>query len=322
MCKMSDNIAKAIKYYYQLTGEKLVVKEATPETTRKLPILITKAYTFYVTELTGIHAILLDVKNPYDATPIKLQKHQNIISAKTGSHTIFILERIASYNISRLAAAKVNFIVPNKQIYIPSLMMNMKEVKSELVLEDEVMPSMAQCILLYHLEKCDLTGKTAKELADMFKVSYPNTSRAMRWLEKKGLCRLEGVKTKELILDSDRKTLWREALPLMPSPIERVAYTSEPFPEAKIAGESAMEKLTMLASPQIPSIAISKASAKKQGSKLFKHESYCRVEIWRYDPNILATGNTVDPLSLYLSLQKSNDERVQIELDNLTDFIG
>jgi len=46
-----------------------------------------------------------------------------------------------------------------------------------------------------------------------------------------------------------------------------------------------------------------------------------RIEIWKYDPKLLSHTGTVDKLSLYLSLKDNDDERVQIELDNLLNDI-
>ena len=143
--------------------------------------------------------------------------------AKTTIPVVFVLERIASYNLSRLATARVNFIDPGKQMFVPTLMMNIKEVKGSRILEEKLMPSMAQCILLYHIEHGRLAGKSVSQ----FHVSYPNISSALRWLEKKGLCRLNGTKTKSLAFEEEMKGLWKEALPLMPSPMERTVYTDQ-----------------------------------------------------------------------------------------------
>ncbi len=321
MCNISDNIKYAAAFYRQLTGQELGIKQALPEQTKHLPFMIIGVYSCYAAEIMGMPVMLLDVKNPELATPSQLQKHQKIVMAQMHIPAVFVLERIASYNLSRLGAARVNFMVPGKQIFLPSLMMNMKEVKNGRILEEEIMPGIAQCILIYHLEQGGLTGKGCGELAERFQVSYPNMSRALRWLEKKGLCILSGTRTKSLKLENDRKVLWEKALPMMPSPVERVLYSDRYIEAAQLAGESAMEELTMLAGPRIPSLAVSKAKAKAMKDILFKHEGMYAVEIWRYDPRLLTTGRTVDPLSLYLSLKGSDDERVQIELDKLLDTI-
>jgi hypothetical protein len=47
---------------------------------------------------------------------------------------------------------------------------------------------------------------------------------------------------------------------------------------------------------------------------------YC-IEVWKYDPEKLAKEitkeNNVDPLSLYLSLKDSQDERIEMALEQI-----
>jgi hypothetical protein len=42
-----------------------------------------------------------------------------------------------------------------------------------------------------------------------------------------------------------------------------------------------------------------------------------RIEVWSYPPERLGDHEMVDPLSLYLSLRNSQDERVQQQLEQL-----
>ena len=49
--------------------------------------------------------------------------------------------------------------------------------------------------------------------------------------------------------------------------------------------------------------------------------NYCVVEIFRYDPKILANGNYIDEISLYAQFKDSKDERVQIEIESLVNEI-
>ena len=45
------------------------------------------------------------------------------------------------------------------------------------------------------------------------------------------------------------------------------------------------------------------------------------LEIWKYDPQLLSESNRVDPLSLYLSLAETKDERVEAALDKLLETL-
>ncbi|GEM_PF-3944963 len=39
------------------------------------------------------------------------------------------------------------------------------------------------------------------------------------------------------------------------------------------------------------------------------------IEIWKYDPELFAREGVVDPLSLYMSLKDTKDERVEMALE-------
>jgi hypothetical protein len=50
-------------------------------------------------------------------------------------------------------------------------------------------------------------------------------------------------------------------------------------------------------------------------------QATARIEVWSYHPRLLGDDRTVDPLSLYLSLRNSADERVQQQLEKLIEGI-
>lgn len=78
----------------------------------------------------------------------------------------------------------------------------------------------------------------------------------------------------------------------------------------------------MLAEPQWPVYAISAAqwkTATQAGIKILPEplQGACEWELWHYNPALVPESETVDPLSLTLSLQGNTDERVQLALDEL-----
>ena len=46
-------------------------------------------------------------------------------------------------------------------------------------------------------------------------------------------------------------------------------------------------------------------------------QATAKMEVWSYEPKLLGDNETVDPLSLYLSLRYNADERVQQQLERL-----
>lgn len=313
MSKLIEHIAE---YCKRLSGQELLIKIMDKQQLAKLPLAITGVYKCYEAVLMGVPIVLLEVSDT-NYTPKQLQKHQMMVTRLIGKYAVFAMENVVSYHLSRMVDSVVNFIVPDKLIYVPSLLINLKEVKDHRKLEDELMPGVAQCILLFHLQRKSLNGRTTTELAEKFEVSYATMNRALRWLETKGIITMEGEKEKTLMMTEKGKALWEKAMPLMPSPVERIAYTDNPPNEMPDAGESALEKLTMIAEPEMPCKAVSKPWAQEHKDTLDKNHGECMVEVWRYNPMWLAEKNTIDRLSLYLSLRENDDERVRMELNNL-----
>lgn len=317
MSKLTERVAN---YCKKLSGQDLPLKALDKQRLSKLPLTITGSYHCYEAVLMGIPVILLEVLHD-DYTPKQLQKHQMIVMRLTNCQTVYAVDNVVSYHMSRMIEYAVNFIIPDKIIYVPTLLIILKEMKDCRSLENEIIPGVAQCILLFHMQLGNLNCCTTRALAEKFNMSYASMNRALRWLNIKGLIDLEGDKEKTLKIADKGKDLWEKAMPLMVSPIERVMYTNEQLTNWPYAGESALEGLTMLSAPEVPCRAVSKDWACEQKATLNKIYGECKIEVWRYDPMLLTKNNSVDPLSLYLSLKNNEDERVRIELKYLMDHI-
>lgn len=73
----------------------------------------------------------------------------------------------------------------------------------------------------------------------------------------------------------------------------------------------------LLAAPRVERRALPASQWKRTARRLNLEpgdefdDNRTEVETWTYDPAILSRGNLVDPLSLYLSVRDSSDERMQ-----------
>jgi hypothetical protein len=80
-----------------------------------------------------------------------------------------------------------------------------------------------------------------------------------------------------------------------------------------------------MADTSLPSFAIDKKAFSGHQEKLqeFLHpeEGSARLEIWKYNPALLADGKFIDKLSLTLCYKDSDDERVRKEITEMTDKI-
>ena len=151
-------------------------------------------------------------------------------------------------------------------------------------------------------------------------------TRAFDEIETTGLGNVE-MESRERVLhfEVDRKSLWEKSLDLLRSPVRKRVKISVPQDNLSLllAGESALSHHSMLAQPSRPTYAVSAREWKvlqlnKEVTELKIHEpGSMEIEIWKYDPELFAREGVVDPLSLYLSLKNTKDERVEMALDTL-----
>ena len=128
-----------------------------------------------------------------------------------------------------------------------------------------------------------------------------------------------------------RLALWEKARQFMRSPVKKRHFIRTPDVEltGTTAGLTALAKRTMLAAPTTPVFALSAEDWKSMKMRndfvemaIPAEPGTCEVEIWKYPPNLFAENNVVDRFSLYLSLQDSQDERVESALEEMMENVA
>lgn len=123
----------------------------------------------------------------------------------------------------------------------------------------------------------------------------------------------EGRTSKYMSFKFNGKELWNLVKPLMQSPIIKTGYCGRYLHNEydntrrgiyRSGREAFKEHAYGYDLSDISTAAVFKGNLKRSGLKL--DSEYTRstlVEVWRYDPGILADGNFVDPCSLYLTMR-------------------
>lgn len=314
---MKYNIASVLDYLEELTGYKARRLANAKGEDNKLPLAIVTNYSFYDLEFMETQ-ITIAIPTGFDGiTPMQLAKHQAKIMEAFRHPVIFALETVASYQIARLTQAKVDFIVPGKIIFIPSMLIVLRKMNNTVKEMPEKMPPVAQMLVLYHLETRTIDGLTASEIAELTGLAYSTINVALRWLVTNEIIALVGSKLKHVQITMSKEELWNKSLPLMSSPIERILFTDTKPEGSLMSGETAMGHYTMLAEPATPIVAIDKATAKEKAALMNKEYGGIKVEVWKYSPALLSEDEWADRLSLYLCMKDSEDERIQMECDTL-----
>ncbi len=318
MSKSNEYIKNAATYISSVLSENIVVKPVCKSIQDKLPLSIVGNFELYDGQILGKNVLFAFINDGNIITPVQTKKQLDMIQRKTGMVTILVPRYLYSYNVSRLIVQKVNFVIPNKQMFIPSLLLDLTivNIANDENKNDTITP-LTQCLLLYHLETESLSGRTSYELADKLSVSYASINRALRWLVSKDLIKLEGVKTKTLQIDLSDRELWNKALPLLVSPIEQLYYTDALLDGQTISGVNALSSYTMLNEESRQCCAVSKKDFKALKIIADKQFGQNEIQVWKYNPRMLSSTGVVDKLSLYLSLKDNEDERIQIELERL-----
>ncbi len=321
MCNINDYIKDVVLYIKTTLDYKTEVTAFDKKQLADIPTAIGASFKFYNANLLNTPITFAFCKNSSDISPAQLQKQMQVVERRLNTTVIVLLDNVASYNLQRLVAQRVNFIIPQKQMFIPSLLLNLKKARNTGEDIKTPMTPIAQCIVLYHLQISSLAGMDLKELMNVFGISYSTANRAVRWLESQNIISTTGAKEKKISIDMDKKALWMKALPLFTNPIEKVLRTDVTIPGLMKSGVNALSSYSMINEENREHYATSKEVLKTLDIEVDKNYGENVIEIWRYNPSILSKSGIVDRLSLYLSLKDNEDERIQIELENMINEI-
>ena len=161
---MKYNITSVTDYLEELTGFKTRRLAHAKGKDKKLPLAIATNYSYYDIEFMETQVTIAIPTGLDSITPMQLAKHQAKMIETFHHPVIFALESVASYQIARLTQAKVDFIVPGKIVFIPSMLIVLRELKNTVKEMPEKMPPVAQMLVLYHLETRIIDGLTARNL--------------------------------------------------------------------------------------------------------------------------------------------------------------
>lgn len=294
----------------------------------KLPFFLRTNYSINILKLPDHTFLLIRPFDESEITPSNYKKHLSVLEEYSGLKPILSLTGIDTFLRKRLIEFKIPFIVPGTQIYLPDLMIDLREYFSKKNKKKEKISPSAQVVLLYDIYNKVQKPITPVELAMKCGYTKMTMSRVIDELESIGVCRVEQKgKNRFAWIEPESGELWEKVKKDLRSPVWKKVYaqTSDQMLQTRIplAGISALAELTMISPSSCPVFAVSKKQfsvIKSQNEiRVVKDEfdSQFELEIWYYSPALFGGLKTVDNLSLYLSLRDQDDERIQHSLKNL-----
>jgi hypothetical protein len=320
------------EYVGKILGLTLYKKGSGSDLVKGLPIYLKGAFDFSLIEIEGQDFLLLTPSTEVDLTTMRTVKFANQISMQTGKLTLLQFKSMDNIRRRTLIGHRENFVVPGKQIYIPSLRMQLNERGKiqQLVVKRILTPS-SQCLLLYHLQNKSLEGIPLKDIVEKLRYSKKTISIVTAELQHLSICEVEQVnkRSKVLLFNKNGRDLWDSVLPLMSSPVHKVLYIEKKhLPEnlpLYTSYNMALAHYTFMADTSLASYAVDRKVFSEYQDKLqaFLHpeEGNVRLEVWKYNPALLTAEKFVDKLSLMLCYKDTDDERIRKELTKMINNI-
>ena len=296
------------------------IEEIDTDVDRKLSYAIRSMYTIRKILMDGNPAFVA-IPNDELGTANAVGKHIAAIRKIEDIPVIILSDSIPSRKRERFIEERIPFVEEGKSIYLPFYAAFLKtETSVKASFKDKLTPS-GQLLLIYLLLKegneMDM-GPIAHEL----EVSTMTISRAARELQHRSLVRLEKSGRNIIIhKEASNRDLFEKSLPIMNNPVRHRLYIKIEDVDDRLlyGGMSALSEKSMIASPAVPVFAAGMAKDWKDRTNpaIEDEKKEVALEIWRYDPGKLSSDNSVDPISLYLSMYQDADERTEMQLEEM-----
>lgn len=317
-----EALAEAAEAYVDDTfGERLGLVPVAPT---NLPHFIIDRYAIWQGSLNGRTLLLMAIKEilpPGSGATAQYLKHRDLVQRELGADLVLLLLDRAPNAIRRqMVDRKIGFIASGAQLYVPEAFLDLRERAPAFAIASaaSISPT-TQFLLLAIMQGRNLGDLNLTELADDLGVSIMSISRTLDELEALQLAKAHHVgRQRRLHMLLRGQKLWEAVQAQLQSPVRKVRVVCAQDGEkiGPLAGTSALARYTMLAPPRTETRAVLAASWKNlaaadtlRPATAFDDERI-EVQTWTYDPRILARNGVIDPLSLYLSVRGSPDERI------------
>ncbi len=328
---------QAIQYINETLGTNAIAIPIQKDGLGKLPMFINEAYKLYNTVLLNRELLLVELRNNEELSILQTEKHLQLIKTAFEKKVVLVIENLATYNRKRLIEKGINFIVAGKQLFLPELLIDLKETYTNprsKQKKEKLLPS-AQFLLIYHIihrnEKWKLEEHSFKEIAQQLDYTPMAITNAIDNLKYHGIVDVQGDKEKYIKFWLERGELWRtiEQQNLLVNPVLKTVFVDEMPKDLFMlqTNASAMPEYSNLNPSKQQYYAIEKTVfyGLQKSNVLINpndYEGHYALEVWKYNPLTLVAElpndmSAVDPLSLYLSLKDSQDERIEMALEQI-----
>ena len=309
-----------MEYIERVLG--LCVSRQPWEPLKKMPYYIQDKFTIEKVMLGTMATLFLSPNTELDHTAA-LQKQIARVQKAENLPVVIELLTVSRYRRDAFIGAKIPFVVSEKQMYLPFLGTYLQERFDREEVKHEKLQPATQVLFFYYLyqgKKDMYISNAVKELG----YSAMTISRAAKQLVQTGFFKesKDGVQ-KILTATLQRKELFYSIRPLLINPVRRriCVKRGELNEQYLLAGDSAVAKQTMINDSMFHCYAVAGKQNLVELPYAMDAAMDMKVEIWKYDPALLSTNGIVDILSLAMSFEDEEDERVQGAIEDMLDTL-
>ncbi len=334
---MENKMRKTLTYIEETLGIQPTVTQIAKSLLDRLPMYIHETFRLYRTDIFNTEIILAELKNGDELSIQQTEKQVQQIKNLLNQKVVIVLENVQAFSRKRLIEKGINFIVPGKQLYMPDLFIDLREnfVHPKTRQKNETLLPSAQFLLIYHIiqrnQQWKLEEHPFKKIAKKLGYTPMAITNAIDNLKYHELIEVKGEKEKFIHFQYERHELWNIAQKqnLLVNPVIKTVYVDEKPKDLFLlqSNASALSEYTDLNPSRQEYFAIEKTvfyGLQKSNALVNPNEYEGRyaLEVWKYNPLTLVDElpndmAVVDPLSLYLSVKDSRDERIEMALEQI-----
>lgn len=284
---------------------------------RNVPLIYQTLYEFDKLEINRQPFLLIKVKDK-NLGPKHFKKHSTRLSEIINYPQIWFLYELHSHKVFRMIANEMNFIIENKQVHLPTLNSSIR-LESEKVKFTKKLSGLSINLIIHEILRNDLSGKRKIDLAKIFNSSKMSMGRALEPLLATNLCKERKIGVAKKIQFENREKLWDFVSQNLKSPVCDEVFLKKIPKGLPQSGITALSNLSMLADESIPTFAIDRKdyiNKFKTDQVTIEDDAQAKLEIWDR-PITHVNDININIIDLFLILNNSPDERLQIELIKL-----
>lgn len=298
------------------------IKFTGQEKCNDLPLYTSECYDFQDAIIGNKECLVATPKEDLPMLPT-IKKQIARIQSQKKQPVVLQLKSISNYKRQSFIESNIAFMT-SKQAYLPFLATYLEDEVETKKLNDKFMFSTQQLFLFYMYAQ-----ESKLYISDAIKkmpLSSMTITRATKQLEQSGLFDVfkDGV-NKVIESRFPKRELFKKAKPYLSTPVKSKGYIdiSKITKDMVFAGISALSKKTMLSEPRIATYAAIEKNFNKDIliDELIDNEKQVEIELWAYDPSQFTSDKCADALSVILSLQSVNDERIEQAIDSLLEDV-